>query len=477
MRFKRFLLTVGIALLFGAISAGGFFLGGIAIDAQDTSNTTLQDVIEQTLAIRRERLREEPDASLPDESEINVLLLGLDSRKEDLHPHCDAIHMFSLNIKDWTIHITSVPRGTYAYIPTEKINWDKFDPANFPPPSPEVNEKMEGSEDQTTSQNKQSDSMTNENTAETTGDAVSMQTTPVETQPPWDPKAAYIANQSYLSNSCALVGMDYGIEQIEKVVGKQADYIVTVGFSQTLGFLRFLGLPTTESLQFLRHRQGYAIGDPQRSHNQALFMKDLIINHGQRLKDSLNLPLERVLFSLVNTNMEFATAHTLLHGFLDAEIYQDASRITLSMKPHHETEDYHFDPDNPTEHLDVFLKNVAPRLSEEDFSNMSIAEIQDQLIGYIKERLDSGEPVADLIDKRIWLQIEDPDARERIHFDLVSLHIKFLQHKNLAEDFLTSYILEKETLGLPKWADKGKELLHHVHETWTADINAEMVII
>ncbi len=43
---------------------------------------------------------------------VNVLLLGLDSRKGDKSARCDAIHMFSFKPGQNKIIITSVPRGT-----------------------------------------------------------------------------------------------------------------------------------------------------------------------------------------------------------------------------------------------------------------------------------------------------------------------------------------------------------------------------
>jgi hypothetical protein len=44
-----------------------------------------------------------------------------------------------------------------------------------------------------------------------------------------------------------------------------------------LGILRNLKLPTTDTLRWLRHRQGYAIGEPQRAHNHSTFLKQLIL--------------------------------------------------------------------------------------------------------------------------------------------------------------------------------------------------------
>src|SRR3989304_4267090 len=47
-----------------------------------------------------------------------------------------------------------------------------------------------------------------------------------------------------------------------------------------LGLLRKMKLPTTPTLKYLRNRK-YGIGDYQRSHNQAIFLKDMLIEHNQ----------------------------------------------------------------------------------------------------------------------------------------------------------------------------------------------------
>jgi len=457
MHLKRFLLTIGLAILLsGSTIAFALFFG--TRGTQKLSAHTVRDVVAETLEIRRAKMSESTQASLGDEDEINILLLGLDARKEDALPHCDAIHMLTLNLTDMSIQITSVPRGTYAYIPTENLDWETFDPAYFPPPPPQeetelLPEPAPLSEVVPLSGIEGLD----ENVPSTISEDMNEPVT--EEKPPWNPRAAFISNQSYLANACSLVNLDYGIDQIEKVVGKQADYLMTVGFSQTMGILRTLDLPTVETLQFLRHRQGYALGDPQRSHNQGLFLKDLIQNHGNKFADPRTIPLTRVLYSFIQTDMSFATAHTLFQLYLKSGILEEPDRITLAMKPAYATVDYHFDPEKPDEHLVNFRENIAPRLSEKDFSDLTVSQMQEILITYIGDRLKSDAPISDLIDKQIWLQVEDDHVRERIHFDLITRHLSTIWNHDLAVDLLTSYIIEKETLGVQEYAEKGKALL------------------
>ncbi|MBU1126122.1 hypothetical protein KJ758_00760 [Patescibacteria group bacterium] len=389
---KVFLLIISFFVLglicFGAWSAYFLFASG-SDDGVWVEPPTIDDVVAQLLNERGARLEEDTgDIEFGDDKVINILVLGLDSRKGNNEPHCDAIHMFSLNVEDWTIAITSVPRGTYTYIPP----------------------------------------------------------------------GTYEENQYYLANACAFAGLDYGIAQIERIVGVKADYVVTAGFSQVIGVLRFFDMPTTESLQWLRHRQSYAIGDPQRSHNQAVFMKDLIINHLEKFRNEWGVPMQYLLYKTVDTDMDFKVARALLDGYLEAEIDKRPDDIVLQMKPYYATVDYHFDPENAEEQIAALVNFVRPYLSDQDLSDRSLESIQAELDKYLEGRLASDNSVEDIIDKRLWLQIEDHDRREYFDYEFLVRSLEGLEDAD-SLDLITDYILEKTTIGEEESANKGRELL------------------
>lgn len=394
---KKVLLTgLILIVLGGGLFAIGYFTFAQA-DAPFASPPEIDSVVDDVLSARTSAIEAgETSVDFGSEDEINILLLGLDSRKGNREPHCDAIHMFTLNISDWTMHITSVPRGTYAYIPP----------------------------------------------------------------------GTWAETEYYVSNACAFAGLDYGIEQIEKIVGVKADYYVTVGFSQAVGFFRLFDLPTTETLQWLRHRQSYAIGDPQRSHNQAVFMKDMILEHITTFSSGFSVPMQYVAYTIVDTDMPFTVARALLEGYIDSNIQDRPDDITLSMKPYYPVVDYHFDTENPEAQIEELLSFISPYLSEEDLTNRSMEDIQNDLVLYMEGRLASQESVADIMDKQLWLQIDDDDVREEMHFAFTE---KFAwqiidDDEQRAIDLVSDYILEKETFGLKDWAKKGKELLEELVE-------------
>ncbi|MFH1631720.1 MAG: hypothetical protein ABIA47_01685 [bacterium] len=372
----------------------GIGLAGVFAFAQmggESSDEAVAAVVDLVLEDREAVLIKEGSPNFGNENEINILLLGLDARKSESEPHCDAIHMFTLDIEAWTVHVTSVPRGTYAYIPP----------------------------------------------------------------------GTYEVGEYYLANACAYAGLDYGIGEIEKIVGVKADYVATVGFSQVLGLARLFDMPTTETLEWLRHRQSYQIGEPQRTHNQAVFIKDMIISQLGRFESDMSIPLQYLAFKMVDTDMDFATARTLMQGFIDSGIDERPDDIVLTMEPHYETVDIHFDVENAESQIKELMDYIAPLLGEGDFSGRSLEEIQSELEVFVQARLAGDDSISELYKKRIWLQVEDDELREEFHFEFVQRYVEEIagDDPEAAIDVVSEYILEKSTLGFDDATEQGRELL------------------
>ncbi len=390
---RRLLLVMSI----GVLAVGGFF--GIHFykafsqspeDVAYIDPPSMDDVMSDLITERAKKL--EADAlgivDFGSDTEINILLLGLDSRKYNNSPHCDAIHMMTLDIETWDVRIISVPRGTYSYIPP----------------------------------------------------------------------GTYATTEYYVANACAYVDMDYGIEQIERIAGVKADYVATVGFSQVIGIARFFNLPTTETLQWLRHRQSYAIGDPQRSHNQAVFLKDIILNYTNKFRNDFSVPMQFVLYKMIDTDMDFKTAKMLLQGYMNTKIDDRPDDIVLDMRPWHPTVDYHLDTENASEQVGDLVDLLKPYLSSADLSLRSVESIQEELVGYLELRLASGEPIDDVLKKRLWLQVEDDEVREDLHYKYFLRYLENVDEDSIVDE-ITFYILEKETFGLKDSAERGRDLL------------------
>ena len=355
--------------------------------------TSAVDVV---LAARRETVLNDGDVPFGNNETVNILVLGIDSRKEGKEEHCDAIHMVSIDTKKWNVLVTSVPRGTYSYIPP----------------------------------------------------------------------GTYAENEYYLANACAFAGLDYGVEQIERVVGVQSDYVVTVGFSQTLGILRALQMPTTESLQWLRHRQSYAIGDPQRSQNQAVFMKDVAM----KLFDDQGIPafMFHLLYSFVDTDMDESTAKALYDGLLVHSIGNRPEDVVLTMKPHFDVKEIHFDPERANAEVAALLAKLEGRLSGYDLSNNTLEEVQADLVAYLEAVL-AGEKgtVENIVNEQLWRQVENAGVRESLHYRYLESYVDELNKDDhdAAVQMVADYILEKQTLGLIVWEKKGRTLLDELLES------------
>jgi len=275
------------------------------------------------------------------------------------------------------------------------------------------------------------------------------------------PGGPYDETDYYVSNACAFAGLDYGVSQIEKITQKKADFVVTVGFSQVMGVLRLMELPTTETLQWLRHRHSYGIGEPQRIHNQAVFMKDMIISQLDRFRSDLTLPVQYLLYKTVNTDMDFATGRTLLEYLLTIKIDERSDDIVLRMRPYYETVDYHFDIENPEAQIAEIAERLDLVLNEDDFSGQTEEEVQADLVSYLEYRLYDPEPIADVMDQMLWLQVADETLREQYHYDFLVRYLieEYSEDNEGAIDIISDYILEKETLELEDWVEQGKQLL------------------
>ncbi|EKD47414.1 MAG: hypothetical protein ACD_66C00073G0002 [uncultured bacterium] len=95
---------------------------------------------------------------------------------------------------------------------------------------------------------------------------------------------------------------------------------------------------------------------------------------------------------------------------------------------------------------------------------MSIEEVQASIVSYIQDAIESDEGIEGIYDKQLWLQIEDDQTREELHYVIVESYVKDLQDQEEIIDVMSLYILEKETLGENNWAQKGKELLSSMVE-------------
>lgn len=276
-----------------------------------------------------------------------------------------------------------------------------------------------------------------------TKETVNIMALPRGTYSPLPPGKGTTSTDYYVSNACGLGGLDYGIKQIEKILGQKADYIVVVGFSETLGILRTLNLPTTETLQWLRTRHVYAIGEPQRAHNHSTFLKQVMTKYIPKEKTKLDTPLQYIVYKIVQTDLTFDEAVVIGDALRAMDLEHNPDKITLSMRPSHPVQDIPYDP----EHL-----NIKPGVDTQE-------SIQKKLFDTIAQKKNDKEFIMWAFDNDLWLQVDDAQKRESTHFEFLEKYLKFIENAEKRKELIADYILEMEHRELPIWQEKGKQLL------------------
>jgi len=286
------------------------------------------------------------------------------------------------------------------------------------------------------------------------------------------PSAKLATTSSYLGNTCHTFGIDYTIKTLEKITGIHPDHIVKVGFSQTLGLLRYINLPTTETLQFLRNRR-YGIGDYQRSHNQALFIKDMITSRLEQL-NNLPKPIKYLMFRALDTTMDFEEAQLLLDQVIASGIYKDPDKIVLITKP-----------DNSRRIADIHFSNLmalpAGRQAGSSGQKVLLATVsnnddfnsyQNNLTTYLQNlttradnllkrnnHLAAYKIVSTPFSQKLWLQLEQETLRYRFQYEMLRIYVLTNPDSSNLSTLLLDYLVEMESLGQIQYQSKGQELL------------------
>lgn len=288
---------------------------------------------------------------------------------------------------------------------------------------------------------------------------VTITAVPRGTYSPLPPGKGATSSDYYVSNACGLGGLDYGIKQINKILGQKEDYLVVVGFSEVLGILRNLKMPTTETLQWLRHRQGYAIGEPQRAHNHSTFIKQMIIKFLAEKNSRLDKALQYIVYKMVKTDLSFAQTQALANALADMDLAKKPERIQLAMRPAYVVQDIPYDSEKIGEYLDKMLGPIKNRLSKDDYSGTPEKTIEEKLLKMIGEKQDDKEFMVWAYDNNLWLQIEDNRSRLIVQYNVLEKYLAQVATSTIREASIADYILEMENYGEAAWVEKGKELL------------------
>jgi len=271
------------------------------------------------------------------------------------------------------------------------------------------------------------------------------------------PEPGHQPSEYYLAKSCEIGGIDYGIEQIEQILNKQADYVVMVGFSEALGIFRDLGLPATETLQWLRNRQGFAIGEPQRAHNHSTFIKQMLTKYTRKDNTALNGAWDYLIYKMVNTDLSFTQARKIKQALIDMNLAENKNKITLDIKPYYSVQDIAFDEHNLDDQLKKLLYQHPENLSD-SYSGKTKEQIEQDIIGMYEQQKENQEFTKWAFENSLWLQVENKQKRLQMHYKLLKNYVWLMTNKQERKALISDYILEMKTRNLPEWEEKGKQL-------------------
>lgn len=262
---------------------------------------------------------------------------------------------------------------------------------------------------------------------------------------------------NYISNSCHIKGFDFTLKKIEQITSLTPDYVVKVGFSQSMGILRNLGFQPVTALEFLRNRT-YGIGDNQRSHNQALFIKDILT---AKLPLINNLPrtVKYLLFKMTDTDLDFEKASQILDEVIDIGVDQNSDRVILVTKPFRNlfVKDIHYD----------FLKTAADTTQDIDYLDYQklvtvnlkkIITRADSLI--LNKNTDTAfKLVQTPFEQKFWLQVDNQTLRNNYYYNLLRIFCLTSPSKKNTASLILDFMTEMENAGEADYQIKAQQLL------------------
>ena len=205
----------------------------------------------------------------------------------------------------------------------------------------------------------------------------------------------------------------------------QIKYYIEVGFSQAMGILEILGYSDPVStLQFLRTRRTLAGGDLQRAHNQAVFLR-------QNLIDKFSLFTGATGDVIISAGLKFVTTN-LTRDFCLGLVYS----LTQKNFPHHRQDAVRLRMlpiynirlrDMIADSLTIYatLDRVQRSLGETETHKRDVT----LFLRNVNRRAmaDSARPgrvahrLRRLVEQRAWLQIQDKDTRVGVRDTMTTL--------------------------------------------------------
>ena len=239
-----------------------------------------------------------------------------------------------------------------------------------------------------------------------------------------------------IANTYSLGGRAETIKTVEDYLEVHVDYYIVVGFSEAEALFDKLGYNGERTLQVLRSRKAYGIGDPQRSHNQAIFMASEIMRNYPLFKQypTLGRALLFVAHEIIETNMPFEVMVQVSDLYLENGL----NDITLLMRPEDQMrslKDIKITPETIDAILYEQKKNMEKNEeAQKDMEEMKKKEEEEApmsqylagVIAYHKRLLGTEDRkiisrTGSQYEQKLWYQVRDKKLSEKLHFQFMEL--------------------------------------------------------
>jgi len=222
-------------------------------------------------------------------------------------------------------------------------------------------------------------------------------------------------------------------------------YYVEFGFSQAMGILRWLGFNSSKTLQVLRTRKSFAVGDYQRVYNQAQFLRQAMVRNFGLLNGPMRPVVLRGLLALVKTNLTYDKAVEITDALAATDFASSPDNIAVKIRPSLKVNFKVFDFKNEESieslrdqlNLDAIAKKDTTAFAPADFQKYMENKIAGIIARAAQDTAKSPTAVIsrlkNIYDQKVWLQVADSDK-------------SLLYSRQISHMLIVSYLKKKDSI-------------------------------
>jgi anionic cell wall polymer biosynthesis LytR-Cps2A-Psr (LCP) family protein len=237
-----------------------------------------------------------------------------------------------------------------------------------------------------------------------------------------------------LTNVRANRGRNTYHKEVVRISGvPKINHYIEFGFSQAMGLLELLGFQDNakSTLQSLRSRHSYGIGDFQRSYNQGQFIRQMILKQTPKLDDGIMTEvLLRGALLLVDTDLSAEQASSYLQQ-MKSKGFGKKEDVVVRMKPSMKMQVTAFDFTDPTVVAALQKQNDRTASKQNtgkksgDEMGMQVGNKLEKLLAASKRNLPKNPKAVigqlePYFKQRAWLQVSSTSQRATIRSEFGS---------------------------------------------------------